>query len=76
MTYPKLATLLENLSSDDATIRSQAAINLGKLGDEQAIPTLCQTLLNDSNPEVRRQAAEALGKLASQKTAIYQTVNG
>jgi HEAT repeat protein len=77
MTSPKLATLLQNLNSDDANIRSQTVITLGQLGDEQAIPNLCQTLLNDSNPEVRRQAAEALGKLASQKTAVaYQPING
>jgi HEAT repeat protein len=70
MTSPKLPTLLQNLNSDNAEIRSQAAITLGQLGDEEAIPSLCQTLLNDINPEVRRQAAEALGKLASQKTAV------
>jgi HEAT repeat protein len=77
MTSPILTNLLENIHSDDEEIRSQAVINLGKLGDEEAIPSLCQVLLNDSNPEVRRHAAEALGKLASQKTAlVYQPVNG
>jgi HEAT repeat protein len=65
------------MRKDDAEIRSQAAIVLGQLGDEQAIPNLCQTLLNDSNPEVRRHAAEALGKFASRKTAAaYQPING
>jgi hypothetical protein len=51
MTLPKLATTLPLLHSDDATLRSQAVITLGQLGDEQAIAALCQTLLNDSNLE-------------------------
>jgi HEAT repeat protein len=73
----KLATILPLLNSDDATLRSQAVITLGQLGDEQAIPALCQILLNDSNPEVRSNAADALGKLARPQTAIaYQSING
>jgi HEAT repeat protein len=74
MTSPKLATILPLLHSDDATLRSQAVITLGQLGDEQAIAALCQTLLNDSNPEVRSNTADALGKLAPPQPAIaYQT---
>ena len=48
----KLATILPLLNSDDATLRSQAVITLGQLGDEQAIAALSQTLFNDSNREV------------------------
>lgn len=73
----ELSTLLQNLTDENPAIRSQAALELGNLGKEEAIPTLSHTLLEDENPEVRRRAAEALGKLGKlAAVATYQVING
>ena len=43
-------------------LRARAALALGRIGDERAVPSL-RRLLGDSSPEVRRSAAFAVGIL-------------
>src|SRR5262249_25880238 len=45
-----------------ADLRARAALALGRIGDERAVPLL-RRLLGDSSPEVRRSAAFASGIL-------------
>jgi hypothetical protein len=63
----KVSRLLTSLFADDPQIRSQAALALGRIGDEKAVPALSHVLTTDQNPEVRRNAAEALGMIGSQE---------
>lgn len=51
----------------DYKIRVSAAINLGKLGDQRAIPALTNAL-SDSNDNVRGAAAASLGMLVDGST--------
>ncbi|NJN90290.1 MAG: HEAT repeat domain-containing protein [Leptolyngbyaceae cyanobacterium RM2_2_4] len=55
--------LIESLSTENAQVRAEAALVLGKIGDENAVPALCHVLATDEDPEVRRSAAEALGMI-------------
>lgn len=71
----ELAILLKNLTNNNPNIRVQSVIKLGNLGDEEAIPALCKTLLEDRDPEVRCHAAEALGKLNSSKIGLTNRAN-
>ncbi|MCC5639413.1 HEAT repeat domain-containing protein [Nostoc sp. CHAB 5844] len=66
----RISLLIESLQAEDAQVRAAAALALGKIGDEKAIPFLCDLLAADQNPEVRRNAAEALGMIGSQETEI------
>jgi beta-lactamase regulating signal transducer with metallopeptidase domain len=52
------------LTDRDASLRERAAISLGAIGDPQAIEALTSTLLHDTEPPVRLQAARALGYIA------------
>jgi HEAT repeats len=63
----EISTLLKALSAVEARVRSEAALELGKIGDEAAVPYLVQALSTDDNPEVRRSAAEALGMIGSEE---------
>ncbi|UXE64919.1 MAG: HEAT repeat domain-containing protein [Woronichinia naegeliana WA131] len=38
------------------------------MGCEDAVPALCNILLTDQMPEVRRMAAKSLGMIGSEKT--------
>lgn len=51
----------------DYKIRVSAAINLGKLGDQRAVPALTAALA-DSNENVRGAAAASLGSLIDEST--------
>lgn len=62
-----ISSLLISLSARDSHVRSEAAIALGRIGDEAAVPALCNALATDLSPEVRRHAAEALGIIGSEK---------
>jgi len=64
------ASLLKALSSEDVSVRAQAVLALGKIGDENAVPTMCHILTTDRSPEVRRSAAEALGMIGDQKPEV------
>jgi hypothetical protein len=60
---PSVAYLSEQLrTSDDYRVRTQAALALGKSGDDAAVSPLCGAL-SDTNVSVRVAAAAALGKL-------------
>ncbi len=59
--------LLESLTSDDSHARLSAISALAEIGDEQAVPTLCNILATDQNPDVRRSAAEALGMIGNKE---------
>jgi len=61
-TWVLAGKLIKTLESDDASIRVNSAIALGRLGDTRALPHLINAL-EDSTPEVRRAAAMALGML-------------
>jgi hypothetical protein len=51
----------------DYKIRVSAAINLGKLGDQRAVPAL-MSALKDGNENVRGSAAASLGSLIDENT--------
>jgi HEAT repeat protein len=59
---PAVQDLIECLSDMRAYVRSSAAWVLGNIGDQRATPAL-QRNLEDPSPDVRKEAAEALGKL-------------
>jgi hypothetical protein len=60
--------LVAQLEGDsDHKIRVSAAINLGKLGDQRAIPALTEAL-SDGNESVRGAAAASLGMLVDGST--------
>ncbi|MDJ0899293.1 MAG: HEAT repeat domain-containing protein [Xenococcus sp. MO_188.B8] len=60
-----ISTLLNSLTDKDIQTRSQAALALGKLGSEDAVPALSHALITDQAAEVRRSAAKALGIIGS-----------
>jgi HEAT repeat protein/cyclophilin family peptidyl-prolyl cis-trans isomerase len=66
------ATLRQALQSDNFTVRSQAAIVAGRIGDPQAVELLVPAL-TDSNAAVQASAAFALG-LLKDPTAIEPLV--
>src|SRR2546426_5661140 len=53
---------LTQLRSNDVTLRSDAAHQLGKLGDERAVPALVEAL-SDSDEYVRKSAVTALRRI-------------
>lgn len=54
--------MIKNLQNDDWVIRSQAARNLGKIGDKKVIPGL-SSLLEDGNYWVKYHSASAIAEL-------------
>ena len=63
-----ISTLLNSLTAKDIQTRSQAALALGKLGSEDAVPALSHALITGQAAEVRRSAAKALGMIGSTET--------
>jgi HEAT repeat protein len=59
-----LPALVRGLSSDNARVRQEAAITLGKIGAKSTSEAI-KDLLDDENPAVRSAAASALKKLSS-----------
>jgi hypothetical protein len=55
---------LARLSGADARDRAEAAIELGRLKERQAIEPLSRALKGDASPAVREAAARALGLIA------------
>jgi len=61
-----LEDLLNDLKSNDSTIRYQAALELGKLGDQNAIPPLMEAM-GDKDKYVRYWAISSLGDLKAKE---------
>lgn len=57
-----LSTLAQELNSEDAEIRYEAATACGSLGDESAVPHLLP-LLEDDDVEAQEAAIQALGQI-------------
>jgi HEAT repeat protein len=57
-----LPTLYDEMVSEDAEMRFEAAQAAGELGDEEAVPQLAG-LLNDEDAEVQEAAIAALGAI-------------
>lgn len=57
--------LVEALSDSNAQVRRLAAAALGASGNDAAVQPLCDVLLNDSAPGVRRTAGDALSDIGS-----------
>src|SRR2546423_2309022 len=53
------------MRSPNADIRKRAALAAGRIGKEEAIPTLVRLLEKDPNNDVRTMAAFALGEIES-----------
>ena len=76
--------LVEALRHGDPLIRKMAAFALGQLGWpedssldlEAAIPHLEEALKTDADPEVRRQAAEALVAICEHQAALQAFLDG
>jgi len=66
---PLLELLRKRGKDEDAFARSQAARALGFLGDRSAIEPLLKLLTKDKWPDVRREAAGSLGRLAAPQDA-------
>jgi len=62
---PAVPGWIDLLVDEDDSLRERAAISLGAIGDPTAIDALTSVLLNDSNVDVRRQAARSLGRIAA-----------
>lgn len=61
---------LENLlKSADEKVRSRAALALGRIGDDRAVPVLIGLFKTDSSPEVRRMTMFAIGEIESAQAA-------
>ena len=62
-----LEILQKRRSDKDAFTRGQAARGLGRIGYRAAADELLKLLIKDPFPDVRREAAEALGALATSR---------
>jgi HEAT repeat protein len=66
----ELSDTLNQLSDPKETIRSQAALSLGWIGNEQVVDPLINALKNDPSPKVRANAAMSLGQINSDKAKL------
>jgi len=53
------------LASKDAKVRKRAALAMGRIGDERAVPALIGVLKEDADNDVRQMAAFAIGEIES-----------
>ncbi len=60
---PQVQRCVALLEDKDAGVRFSAAIELGKLGDRSAWPSLVKRLRADDDPFVRRACARSIGEL-------------
>lgn len=72
MTISSLCKAL--LTDKDSSVRCSAAEALGKIGSENAVPSLIEAL-NDSDGNVRQKVAEALGKIGESKMSGDRVIN-
>jgi hypothetical protein len=70
-------TLVATLSDSDWRMREMTTWALSELKDDKAVSALCAILLSDARVEVRREAAEALGEIASAESlaTLKQALN-
>jgi hypothetical protein len=67
---PALIEALHRRGKDeDAFARSRAARGLGRIGGRAAVDSLLEALTRDKSHEVRREAARALGRVATKQEA-------
>jgi HEAT repeat protein len=66
---PMIEVLRRRGKDEDAFARSQAARGLGRIGGRDSIDPLLEALTRDKSQEVRREAARALGQIASKRDA-------
>ena len=66
-TYEQVKQNIFNLTDPEEIVRYDAVEQLGKLGEELAIPTLIDVLKYDSSNKVRKMAVIALGMIGSVK---------
>jgi beta-lactamase regulating signal transducer with metallopeptidase domain/HEAT repeat protein len=69
--------LLVTLSDSDWRVRALATWALSEMKDARAVKALCYLLLSDSQAQVRRGAAEALGEIRSPEAmpSLQQALN-
>jgi HEAT repeat protein len=69
--------LVANLADADARVREVTVWALSELKDKRAVAALCNVLLSDLRPDVRRGAAEALGEIRSSEAlpSLKQALN-
>src|SRR5258706_3663480 len=53
------------LQDKDARVRKRAALALGRIGDERALPALSESLQSDRDIDVRQMSAFAIGEIES-----------
>jgi cyclophilin family peptidyl-prolyl cis-trans isomerase/HEAT repeat protein len=53
------------LSDRESRVRRRAALALGRIGDERALPALSETLQSDKDIDVRQMCAFAIGEIES-----------
>jgi len=53
------------LKDEDGRVRKRAALALGRIGDERALPALSEVLTSDKELEVRQMCAFAIGEIES-----------
>src|SRR2546425_174901 len=73
----QVSTLIRKLKDKDASVRSNAALELGRIGPEAkaAVPDLSDAL-KEKDANVRREAALALGRIGPEaKAAIPDLIN-
>jgi HEAT repeat protein len=75
--HSAVPALIATLADADAHVRELAVWALSELKDKRAVAALCNVLLSDSRPDVRRGAAEALGEIRSTEAlpALKQALN-
>ena len=57
--------LSSRLSDKDGRVRKRAALALGRIGDERALPALSEALKSDRDHDVRQMCAFAIGEIES-----------
>jgi len=62
---------LNQLKDQDEDIRSQAALSLGWVGEEEVVEPLILALENDPSPKVRANAAMSLGQLGDKRAIDF-----
>jgi len=74
---PAVATLVGYLGHDHPMIRARAARTLGAINRPaaEAVPALA-TLINDSDPQVRIAAVDALASIGQRRHPAHQAIDG
>ncbi len=67
---PALAVALNRLSAKEKSNRIKAVRQLGRIGGREAIRTLVDLLKKDHDPDVRREAAETLGRTRAEEAIL------